>query len=308
MKPSEDNPTSAPDSPAAPRRVVRCPRASFSSSRTAPVTIAAMLSTRENRAGAGVSGAGHAGFGTAEHVRLVYPVRVAVAGRHERQPPAVDRGRALGVAGSNGSIAVATESGSIVYFDASTLTQEGEIAYPASEVLLSSDGSVLAALGAQQSGTGVTNIYSLPGGGLTYTWSGMSYITLAASGTVIGQVTPSGCMANPTTGAQRSSPVAAAPSFSGRPTVPCSRLPRAWTPHWRIRILEPILCRMGLRLLQSRVCPSDGSMMDIWWSTRSPSKSTQPVLRRSMPVATCIPRPDRVPATVPCRRSRRSRR
>jgi hypothetical protein len=112
-------------------------------------------------------------------------------------PRYLDYGKALGIAGSNGSIAVATESGSIVYFDAGTLSQEGEIPYQASQVLLSSDGSLLAALGAQQ---GVTNIYSLPGGGLTYTWSGMSYIALSASGAVLGQVTSSGCMANPTTG------------------------------------------------------------------------------------------------------------
>lgn len=132
-----------------------------------------------------------------------------------------DYGSVLNIAGSNGSIAVATESGRIVYFDAGTLTQAGEIPYPASTLLLSSDGSVLAALGAQQLGQYDVNIYSLPGGGLVYTWpyslsgSGVNVngtlareISLSGSGAVLGQVfstissSSSSCttQANPTTG------------------------------------------------------------------------------------------------------------
>lgn len=110
----------------------------------------------------------------------------------------LDYGEAWSIAGSNGAIAIATESGVIVYFDATTLTQEGQIPYPASAyatVLLSSDGSVLAELS-----QGDANIYSLPGGGLTYTWTGVSQISLSGSGAVLGQVNSSGCMANPTTG------------------------------------------------------------------------------------------------------------
>lgn len=113
-------------------------------------------------------------------------------------PRYLDYGQALSIAGSNGSIAVATASGVIVYFDAGTLTQEGQIPYPASyyaTLLLSSNGSFLA-----ESSQGTANIYSLPGGGLTYAWTGAGQISLSGSGAVLGQVDSSGCMANPTTG------------------------------------------------------------------------------------------------------------
>lgn len=109
-----------------------------------------------------------------------------------------DYGSVLSIAGSNGWIAVATQSGRIVYFDAGTLTQEGTIPYLASTLLLSSDGSVLAALGAQ------INIYSLPGGGSVYTWPGANDISLSGSGAVLGQVIgtspPCTTEAGPTTG------------------------------------------------------------------------------------------------------------
>lgn len=137
-------------------------------------------------------------------------------------PRYFDYGAVSSIAGSNGSIAVATASGRIVYFDASTLTQEGEIPYPASTVLLSSDGTVLAAAGDTQVGDYDLNIYSLPSGGSLYAWpysltgtggnisgSEVLGISLSGSGAVLGQIilteSPSSLpsctqQANPTTG------------------------------------------------------------------------------------------------------------
>lgn len=98
-------------------------------------------------------------------------------------------GEALSIAGSSGSIAVATASDRIVYFDASTLAQEGVISATASHVLLSSDGSVLAA----QEDDGSIGIYSLPAASLVYTWTypageSANGIGLSASGTSMTQV------------------------------------------------------------------------------------------------------------------------
>lgn len=114
-----------------------------------------------------------------------------------------DYGAVWSIAGSTGSVAVATASGRIVYFDASTLTQQGVVAFPASRVLLSSDGSLLAAAGdqndAQYQDDRSIRIYSLPGAGLLYTWpysfSGGAFpqdVELSGSGAVLGQniVTP----------------------------------------------------------------------------------------------------------------------
>jgi hypothetical protein len=114
-------------------------------------------------------------------------------------PRYFDYGAAWSVAGSSGSIAVATASGRIVYFDANTLTQEGTIPYLASKVVLSSDGTVLAAAGdendAQYNNDWSVRIYSLPGGGLLHTWpysfsNGVvpKDIELSGTGAVLGQV------------------------------------------------------------------------------------------------------------------------
>lgn len=113
-------------------------------------------------------------------------------------PRYFDYGAAWSIAGSSGSIAVATASGRIVYFDASSLTQEGVIPFSASNVLLSSDGSLLAAAGdendSQYNDDWSIRIYSLPDAGLLYTWpysfsSGVrpQYMSLSGSGTVLGQ-------------------------------------------------------------------------------------------------------------------------
>ena len=105
-------------------------------------------------------------------------------------PRYFDYGAVSSMAGSSGSIAVATASGRIVYFDANTLAQEGVIPASASKLRLSSDGSELAAL--QDDGS--IGIYSLPGGTLLYTWPAPSGgasvmdIGLSASGTLLTQV------------------------------------------------------------------------------------------------------------------------
>jgi hypothetical protein len=108
-------------------------------------------------------------------------------------------GQAWSIAGSTGHIAIATASGSILYFDANTLVQEGTIPFSCSRVLLSSDGSVLAAAGdvldAQYSNDWSLKVYSLPSGTLLHIWAyGVSGgvfpqgISLSGSGTVLGQV------------------------------------------------------------------------------------------------------------------------
>jgi hypothetical protein len=113
-------------------------------------------------------------------------------------------GQAWSIAGSTGHIAIATASGSILYFNADTLAQEGTVPYSSSKVLLSSDGSMMTAAGdmidRQYGGDWSVKIYSLPSGTALYTWpyaaSGVVFpqdIALSRSGTVLGQVlfTPS---------------------------------------------------------------------------------------------------------------------
>jgi hypothetical protein len=124
-------------------------------------------------------------------------------------------GDALSIAGGTGHVAIATASGRIVYFNADTLAQEGVIAYTSAQMRMSSDGSVLAAVGDTDYGgqDRSVRIYSLPSATLLYTWpypaSGNVYpqaISLSGSGTVLGQTTSdssSGLITqqvNPTTG------------------------------------------------------------------------------------------------------------
>jgi hypothetical protein len=95
-----------------------------------------------------------------------------------------------------------------LYFDAGTLDQEGAIGFPATEVALSSDGSVLAAAGdledSQYASTVALNVYSLPSGTQTYTWPYtvrtppyLQDFTLSGSGTTVGQVTDTPNTVNP---------------------------------------------------------------------------------------------------------------
>jgi hypothetical protein len=107
-------------------------------------------------------------------------------------------GEAFSVVGGTGRFAVATASGAILTFDSNTLAPEGTpIDFAAHKLALSADGSVLVAQGAgQEYGVYSTNVYSLPGGSLQYTWpytfsGGVGVatqdITLSGSGTVLGQ-------------------------------------------------------------------------------------------------------------------------
>jgi hypothetical protein len=118
-------------------------------------------------------------------------------------PRFLDYGEALSLAGNASRIVLATASGRIVYFNATTLAQEGTIAFPNpaqtpfgsafAQAALSSDGSILAFLGPDDTSV---NIYSLPSATLLYTWrfplSGGWLpwnISLSASGTVLGITT-----------------------------------------------------------------------------------------------------------------------
>jgi hypothetical protein len=110
-------------------------------------------------------------------------------------------GTAWSITGSSPLVAVATASGTILYFDPATKVQKGVVNFTSWQIALSSDGTVLAAVG-DQSGNRYpldpsARIYSLPSGTQTYTWPYsmasqpqiLPYdITLSDSGTALGQV------------------------------------------------------------------------------------------------------------------------
>ena len=102
-------------------------------------------------------------------------------------------GQVWSVAGGTSHFALATASGNILYFNSSTLAQEGTIAFAASKVVASADGSVLVAQGAGPTyGVWPLEVYSLPTGTLQYTWpytgaTAPQDIVLSGSGTVLGQ-------------------------------------------------------------------------------------------------------------------------
>jgi hypothetical protein len=105
-------------------------------------------------------------------------------------------GTLLSIAGGAGSYAIATASGAILYFNSATNALEGTIDFVSSKLVLSADGTVLAAQSSPASGTGLSNqlnIYSLPSGTVTtnFPFESMSAgtlvgMTLSASGTVVG--------------------------------------------------------------------------------------------------------------------------
>jgi hypothetical protein len=109
-------------------------------------------------------------------------------------------GQALSVAGNANQIALATASGRILYFNASTLAQEGTISFTSNTLAISPDGSVLAAAPPPSAVNGPSlgardlNIYSLPGGGAPlYSWpyptsSGSSVLGISLAGTGSGLV------------------------------------------------------------------------------------------------------------------------
>jgi Putative Ig domain len=105
-------------------------------------------------------------------------------------------GAALSIAGGAGHYAIATATGAILFFNSTTSMLEGTIDFPSSKIVLSADGSVLAAESGAVAGTILTdqvNVYSLPAGVLTtsFPFGNASAPTLldmnvSASGAVVG--------------------------------------------------------------------------------------------------------------------------
>jgi hypothetical protein len=108
-------------------------------------------------------------------------------------------GRAWSISGGADRVAVATASGKILYFDASTNTLEGVIDFSSSKLEISNDGTVLAAsanaLHAQYAPDRTLKVFSLPTATVSRSWPYTFQITpflkdfsLARTGTHIGQV------------------------------------------------------------------------------------------------------------------------
>jgi hypothetical protein len=111
-------------------------------------------------------------------------------------PRYLSLGAVRSIAGSSTRFAIATASGSIRYYNASTRELEGSIPFPSSQLQLSSDGTVLAARGnsddAQYYEDRSIKLFSLPSAATLatypYTYASLSYpasIALSASGTVL---------------------------------------------------------------------------------------------------------------------------
>ncbi len=107
-------------------------------------------------------------------------------------------GAAWSIAGSSQTIAVATASGTILLFDAATRAPLPSLAFSASYIALSADGSVLAAAGDeldnQYHPDQTVNVYSLPALSVLNSWpytfpNVPTSISLATAGQVLGQVT-----------------------------------------------------------------------------------------------------------------------
>lgn len=122
-------------------------------------------------------------------------------------------GSAVGVAGSTSNAAIATASGQLLVFDATTGALQATIPQPAGEIALSGDGTVLAAGLLYNSylfdlSTQDVTVYSLPSGStlLSFPYAGnggpsVVGLTLSQSGTTLGQLfqTASPCLAEITT-------------------------------------------------------------------------------------------------------------
>jgi len=104
-------------------------------------------------------------------------------------PRYLSRGRALSITGSTSRFAVTTATGSILYYDATTLAQEGSLAKYSSKALLSADGNVLVALGdnrqEQVTPDFTATAYSLPSGNVLNSWPAASDMNLSASGNAV---------------------------------------------------------------------------------------------------------------------------
>jgi hypothetical protein len=111
------------------------------------------------------------------------------------QPRYLTLGDAWSIAGGAGYLTVATASGEIFNYDASSDALVGTIAFSSSQVALSTSGSVLAALSdavdAQYEPGQVVNIYALPSGNVINSFPNTGQaplsISLSGSGTVLGE-------------------------------------------------------------------------------------------------------------------------
>ena len=101
------------------------------------------------------------------------------------QPRYLTLGAALSIAGGTGYFSVATASGTIFNYDAATDASVGTIAFTSSQLAMSSDGTVLAAMEQTTSGGGVVNLYSLPSGSAINSLPGGDTISLSGGGTVL---------------------------------------------------------------------------------------------------------------------------
>ncbi len=117
-------------------------------------------------------------------------------------PRYFDYGQAWSFAGSSSLLAIATASGRIVYFDSASLSLQGTVQDFSSKIQLSSDGTVLAAMGnalqAQYNPDWSLNVYSLPSNAALAHWPYTLTappttpvpvdIALSGSGTVLAQL------------------------------------------------------------------------------------------------------------------------
>ena len=125
-------------------------------------------------------------------------------------PEYFDYGQANSIAGADHSVAVAAGSGEILVLDSAQRTQIADIPFSARTLMLSSDGSVLAASGAakdfEYDGNQLLNIYSLPSASVTHTFSYpnssnnlLLEFALASSGQTIAQASEVFSSSNPST-------------------------------------------------------------------------------------------------------------
>jgi hypothetical protein len=126
-------------------------------------------------------------------------------------------GQVLSLAANANRIALATASGTVLYFNASTLAQEGAIQFTSGELALSPDGSILAAAPAQVNGPSlgaqVLNIYSLPAGSTLYSWPYPASSRVSLAGTGAGTVLAQTLSGNGACKLEISAPTGGTPSF-----------------------------------------------------------------------------------------------
>jgi hypothetical protein len=153
-------------------------------------------------------------------------------------------GRAWSIAGGTVHFAIATGLGTILYFNSATLAMEGQIAFPASELTMSADGTLLVAQGASDTyGVYPVQVYNLPAASLQYTWP-YTYsstsggviprdVILSASGNVLGQVLttlPDGAIT-----LQASAPTGGSTIFS----TPVENFVSRYLPYWPTLRITP---------------------------------------------------------------------